>query len=95
MDYVTWGASSGLSRVDKTGLATDGPDGDAIATSYNPDTPIASQSAITPNSTVGTSAARLGGVEGVEGSGGNGCIPGGPTPTIKSTWGKVKTIYRN
>ncbi len=94
VDYVTWGALTTTSRVDKTGLSVDGPDGDAIATSYNPDTPFAAQSSVAaPGLTF--SVARLPGFEGAEAPGGNGCIPGGPTPTERSTWGKVKTIYRN
>jgi hypothetical protein len=93
VDYVTWGSSSGTSRVDKTGLAVDGPDADAIATAYFADTPIASQSAVTsPGS--GSSSARTAGAEGAEGTGGNGCVAGGPTPTRNATWGQVKVLYR-
>jgi hypothetical protein len=93
VDYVTWGALTTTSRVDKTGLSVDGPDGDLIATPYNPDTPFAAQSAVAAPA-AGSSVARLPGFEGVEVVGpGNGCVPGGPTPT--RTWGKVKTIYRN
>lgn len=93
VDYVTWGTSSGTSRVDKTGLSVDGPDGDALATSYNADTPIASQSAVTAPG-AGSSVARIAGAEGVEGTGGNGCVSGGPTASDRSTWGKVKVLYR-
>ncbi len=94
IDYVTWGASSGTSRVDKTGLAVDGPDADAIATPYFPDSPIAGQSAVTAPG-AGSSVARTGGAEGAETpSGGNGCLPGGPTPALQSTWGQLKLLYR-
>jgi hypothetical protein len=94
VDYVTWGTSSGTSRVDKTGLSVDGPDGDALSTSYNPDTAIASQSAASAPTTAGQSTARVAGPEGAEGSGGNGCVSGGPTQTNDSTWGKIKAFYR-
>jgi hypothetical protein len=94
IDYVTWGSSSGTSRVDKTGLAIDGPDGDAAATPYNPDTPIASQSNVTAPGG-GSSVARVAGPEGVETLvGGNGCVPGGPTPVLRPSWGKIKSLYR-
>jgi hypothetical protein len=94
IDYVTWGPSSGTSRVDKTGLAVDGPDGDAIPTPYFNDTAIAAQSSVTAPG-AGFSVERTGAAEGAETpTGGNGCIAGGPTPTRTRTWGEVKTIYR-
>lgn len=94
IDYVTWGTSSGTSRVDKTGQAVDGPDADAVATPYNADTPVAAQSAVTAPG-AGSSTARVAGPEGVETLvGGNGCILGGPTPNQKTTWGGLKLIYR-
>lgn len=94
VDYVTWGASSGTSRVDKTGLSVDGPDGDAIATPYFNDTAIALQSAVTAPG-AGFSVARSSAAEGAETpTGGNGCIAGGPTATDGSTWGRVKVRYR-
>ena len=94
IDYVTWGPSTGTSRVDKTGLAADGPDAGAVATPYFPDTPIAAQSTVVAPAG-GSSVARLPGAEGPElPSGGNGCIAGGPTATQESTWGQVKVRYR-
>jgi len=93
VDYVTWGTSSGTSRVDKTGLVVDGPDANAIGTAYLPDTPIAAQSAVTAPG-AGSSVARVGLAEGAEAPGGNGCVAGGPTATRQATWGGVKTIYR-
>ncbi len=93
VDYVTWGPATTTSRVDKTGIAIDGPDGDAIATSYNPDTADASQSTVVAPAS-GSSVARTSGTEGSEALDGNGCVSGGPTPAQPSTWGKVKGIYR-
>lgn len=94
VDYVTWGSSSGTSRVDKTGLKVDGPDADSDSTAYLLDTPFAAQDAVTaPGS--GSSVARTGGGEGAEiPSGGNGCIPGGPVSNRPSSWGKLKIRYR-
>ncbi len=92
-DYVTWGPATTTSRVDKTGFGQDGPDGDALVSLYLADTPDASQSSVTaPGS--GSSVARLSGAEGAESSPGNGCLPGGPTPTRRSTWGQLKVRYR-
>ncbi len=93
VDYVTWGSSSGTSRVDKTGLTCDGPDLDAIATPYNNDTAIALQSSIAAPA-AGSSSARTMLPEGVEAANGNGCVAGGPTPVNNTTWGQVKTLYR-
>jgi hypothetical protein len=94
VDYVTWGSATTSSRVDKTGLAVDGPDADAIATTYNNDTADAQQSAVS-SPAAGSSVARTGGAEGLETlTGGNGCIVGGPTPVEESTWGKIKALYR-
>ena len=72
IDYVTWGTSSSTSRVDKTGLAVDGPDGDAIATPYFADMPIVAQSAVTAPGG-GSSVTRITGTEGAELEPGNGC----------------------
>ena len=93
VDYVTWGPLTATSRVDKTGLATDGPDADAIATLYKNDTAFAAQSQVTAP-TAPNSAARTMLPEGAEAALGNGCIPGGPTAVEYSTWGKVKSLYR-
>ncbi len=93
VDYVTWGTSSGTSRVDKTGLTCDGPDAGAIATVYKNDTPIAAQSSVgAPGA--GLSSARSLLPEGVEAANGNGCTAGGPTPVTSTTWGQIKTLYR-
>jgi hypothetical protein len=73
VDYVTWGPITTTSRVDKTGLAVDGPDCDLIATPYNSDTPFASQSTVSAPGAL-RSVARRPGSEGAESAGGNGCI---------------------
>lgn len=41
LDYVLWGDTD--EAVDKTGISIDGPDADAIASTYAADTPIANQ----------------------------------------------------
>lgn len=44
LDYVVWGDKA--EAVDKTGISIDGPDMDAIATAYQPDTAIATQDVV-------------------------------------------------
>jgi hypothetical protein len=93
VDYVTWGTSSGTSRVDKSGIVVDGPDGDAVGTPYLPDTPIATQSSV-PAPAFGTSVARGSATESVEAlAGGNGCVDVA-TSSKSSTWGNLKARYR-
>jgi hypothetical protein len=91
-DYVCWGSAGTGNRVDKTGVAIDGPDGDAIPTAFFPDTPPAAQVAM-PAPGAGSSIQRVECMESNEASPGNGCIPGA-TPTKSSTWGEVKVRYR-
>jgi hypothetical protein len=93
VDYVTWGSSSGTSRVDKTGLAIDGPDPDLVPTPYKNDTPIANQSAVAAPA-AGSSVARVLLPEGVEAANGNGCCWIPATAVEYSTWGQIKTLYR-
>ena len=93
-DYVCWGsATASGSPIDKTGVAVDGPDLDAIASLYLPDTPVAAQLlALAPPA--GSSIQRMECYEApAEFMPGNGCIPGA-TPTRSRTWGGVKVIYR-
>lgn len=93
-DYVCWGsATASGSPIDKTGLAVDGPDGDAIATPFLPDTPVAAQLlALAPGA--GFSIQRMECYEApAEVQPGNGCFPGA-TPTRSRTWGGIKVIYR-
>mgnify|MGYP003142610780 FL=1 len=44
LDYVVWGDKA--EAVDKTGVSVDGPDADAIASTYANDTPIANQEVV-------------------------------------------------
>jgi hypothetical protein len=92
-DYVCWGGTPGTGApVDKTGIAVDGPDADAIATPYLADTPVAAQLlAAAPGA--GFSIQRLECMELGELVPGNGCIPGA-TPALTPTWGQVKVRYR-
>lgn len=92
VDYVTYGPATTTSRVDKTGTAVDGPDGDSTPTPYLADTPDAAQSTVTAPG-AGSSVARASGTEGVEAPGGNGCLDVA-TPARNSTWGQVKALYR-
>jgi len=94
VDYVTFGTATTTNRVDKSGVAVDGPDVDAVATTYNNDTPDASQTYVTA-AAAGSSKQRSGTAEGVETlTGGNGCVDGGPTPIDNTTWGQIKALYR-
>jgi hypothetical protein len=94
VDICQWGLLASGNAIDKTGLSVDGPDGDAIAAPYKPDTPRASQS-FAPAPPGGSSLIRQNCLEQPEApTGGNGCIPGGPTPTRSDTWGRVKILYR-
>lgn len=92
-DYVCWGISPTTgSPVDKTGIAVDGPDADAIATAYLADTPVGGQLlAAAPGA--GSSIQRQECAELAEASPGNGCLPG-VTPSLTPTWGQVKVRYR-
>jgi hypothetical protein len=95
VDVCQWGPLASGNAIDKTGIAVDGPDADAIATAYKPDTPRASQTfAAAPGG--GSSLIRQNCIEQPESPvlGSNGCIPGGPTPARGRTWGEVKVIYR-
>ena len=85
VDYVTWGPITTTSRVNKTGLAVDGPDCDLIATPYNTDTPFASQSSV-PAPGLLLSVARKPGFEGPETAGGNGCVPVVQCPLSQGYW---------
>jgi len=94
VDYVQWGSLASGNGVDKTGKTVDGPDGDAVASAYNADTPVGSQTFV-PAPASGESVARTGLTEvGETATGGNGCIPDGNTSTRRSTWGQLKVRYR-
>jgi len=94
VDYVTFGTATTTNRVCKTGFSVDGPDLDVVATMYNNDTADASQTYVSA-AVAGSSKQRSGTAEGVETlTGGNGCVPGGPTPIDNTTWGQIKALYR-
>lgn len=92
VDYVQWGSAASGNTVDKTGLAFDGPDADAIASAYNNDTSPALQT-FAASPAFGSSVARMECDEGPESSNGNGCTSA-TTPTRPSTWGQLKVRYR-
>ena len=76
IDYASWGAISASNpKMDKTGVAIDGPDADAAPSAYNADTPAATQT------NLGTAALvkpntyqRFGGEISEAPLGGNGCL---------------------
>ncbi|AKS42984.1 lamin tail domain-containing protein [Wenzhouxiangella marina] len=88
LDYALWGDK--VEAVDKTGVSIDGPDGDAVASSYLPDTAIAQQAVIDLNAHAdGASWQRVDLSEGSEvASGGNG-IEGDDESSepFRLTWG--------
>jgi len=87
LDYALWGDKD--EAIDKTGVASDGPDADSDATPYAPDTPIADQDVIATGShSSGQSFQRVDLTEGHEvATGGNGF--GGADETsenLSATW---------
>jgi len=72
LDYVLWGDK--VEAIDKTGISIDGPDADAVASTYLNDTAIASQAVVNASSHAsGSSWQRSNLNEGAEtGSNGNG-----------------------
>ena len=90
IDYAVWGDKA--EAVDKTGVATDGPDADAAATMYAPDTAIIAQDPIdTGAHTFGSSWQRADLTEGTEAqSGGNGSFGSDETSeNLSVTWGET------
>jgi hypothetical protein len=88
IDYLIWGSSQ-LFRVDKTGVAIDGPDPDGQSSLYSADTPVANQDPIPiVGHTFGQSFARLSGDEGEEiATGGNGITGHDETSEkLSQTW---------
>lgn len=72
IDYLAYGSSTNV-RVDKTGVAVDGPDADDGTSNYTADTAVASQSVVASLHTFGQALTRVGVVETAEvQSGGNG-----------------------
>ena len=74
VDYFAWGSDEKL-RVDKNGLAYDGPDADDIATAYNSETDTGTQAPMPGNPPDNNAYTRkVSGVEGYEPAGGNGIV---------------------
>lgn len=72
IDYLYWGPGQ-IGRVDKTGLAVDGPDADTNTQAYFPETPVANQSVHLPAAAPNHAIQRIGWQEGAEtGLGSNG-----------------------
>ncbi len=87
IDYGLWGDRA--EAVDKTGVSIDGPDGDAVASTYLADTAIPSQDVISGGSHAnGDSFQRVDFTEGVETqSGGNGLTGSDETSEdLSVTW---------
>ena len=96
LDYASWGANSTSNpKLNKTGISIDGPDGDLLPSTYNADTPAASQTnlgtALTkPNTFQRTAAGEVGEVT----VGGNGSRSV-HTPTLTLTeWTTLGTDVR-
>lgn len=85
IDYVPYGPSN--ETVDKTGVSIDGPDGDAIASTYANDTPLGQQATAPSPSSSGTSCQRIFMSEGHEISvGGNGIGDNETSENLAATW---------
>ena len=88
LDYVHWGALSTV-RIDKSGVAVDGPDADGESSAYAADTPASSQQPIsTATFRFGDSFQRNAFAEGAEiATGGNGISGHDETSEpLASTW---------
>ncbi|MHC4877098.1 MAG: choice-of-anchor I family protein [Planctomycetota bacterium] len=88
VDYAVWGDKA--EGVDKTGVAIDGPDGDATASTYQNETAIASQDVVSPGSHAGgTTFQRIDLTEGAQvTTGGNGIAGNDETSEdLSNTWG--------
>jgi Lamin Tail Domain len=96
VDYAAWGTASAANpRIVKTGVSIDGPDAGTATSTYNADTPSASQTSLgTVLNKPGSYQRTTGAAESGEVAlGGNGCVPGGATPATHSTWGQLKSRY--
>jgi hypothetical protein len=99
VDLVYWGSGTGANLVSRktAALCQDGPDVGAVPSCYNLDAGnpagAMTKALVLPASGAGTRQRVT--TEGAEALvGGNGCMPGGPTPVENSTWGNIKTLYR-
>jgi len=89
LDYVLWGDKA--EAIDKTGVSIDGPDADADASTYLPDTPIAQQAVIdTIAHAAGSSWQRVDLEEGSESSAGGNGLDGDDESSepFRLTWGE-------
>jgi len=87
LDYLCWGSNTSV-RVDKTGVAVDGPDADTTPSTYANDTPVADQHPAAMH-TFGEALLRAGGAdEGTEtATGGNGVTGHDETSEpLDTTW---------
>jgi len=94
LDYVIWGTSTQF-RVDKSGIAIDGPDGDETPSSYLPDTDILTQDPIGASAhTFAQSLMRISADEGTETlAGGNGATGHDETSeNLGDTW-QITALY--
>jgi len=99
VDLVYWanGTSANLVARKLTTDCQDGPDVGVVTSCYNLDAGNVpgsmTKSLALPVSGAGTRQRVT--AEGAETlTGGNGCIPGGPTAVNLSTWGQIKSLYR-
>lgn len=87
LDYVIWGDTA--EAVDKTGVRIDGPDADALSSTYANDTPIANQVVVSTSAHgTGDSYQRQDSTEGSEVSGSGNGINGDDESSedLSSTW---------
>ena len=91
VDYLTWGATA--PRVDKSGVAIDGPDGDATDSVYLADTPSGSQDPMTVHAS-NEANERIDLNEGTETlTGGNGFTNHDETSeNLSTTWAVTATL---
>lgn len=99
VDLVYWGpgTSANLPTRKLTTTCQDGPDVGTVATCYALDAgnPAGSMGRALTAPASGAGTRQRGGpeTESVT-TGGNGCVPGGPTPAHATTWGTLKSLYR-
>ena len=95
VDYAVWGDK--VEAVDKTGISIDGPDADALTSTYLDDTAIASQDAIAPGGGAhpgGDSFSRITNNE-MEATGGNGITGHDETSEPLTTTWMTKIVSPN
>jgi hypothetical protein len=97
VDLVCWGTGTAPNwpTLKTVALCQDGPDVGAVASCYNNDVGVGGifKGFVVPASGSGTRQRITSEMDAVL-LGGNGCIPGGPTPVSDSSWGHIKALYR-